>query len=71
MVFVVSIHQEMSQQTNQSQREQDRLDMQDILIKALIGKHNHAALEHPGRILDIGTGTGSWAEDIGECLQNL
>jgi ubiquinone/menaquinone biosynthesis C-methylase UbiE len=47
-------------------REQDRLDFQDAIIKALTNTINHPQLDHPGRILDVGTGTGIWAEDIGE-----
>jgi ubiquinone/menaquinone biosynthesis C-methylase UbiE len=51
--------------SNFFQREQDRLDFQDAILKALTNTINHPMLEHPGRILDIGTGTGVWAEAVG------
>ncbi|KAF2664952.1 S-adenosyl-L-methionine-dependent methyltransferase [Microthyrium microscopicum] len=45
-------------------RERDRLNFQDIILKALTNTTHHAPLKAPQRILDLGTGTGAWAEDI-------
>lgn len=46
----------------------DREDMKHHWFKLLLeGKLHLAPLpEHPGRILDVGTGTGSWCMDMGD-----
>lgn len=44
--------------------EQEREDMKHIVAVHLLGgKLHNAPLENPQRIIDIGTGTGSWAID--------
>jgi len=49
------------------EREQDRLDLFHHLFGLrLDGKLHLAPLQSPGRILDLGTGTGIWAIDIAE-----
>ncbi|KAI9658880.1 MAG: hypothetical protein M1829_006621 [Trizodia sp. TS-e1964] len=49
------------------ERESDRLDMQYCILKHLFGDREYfAPLEKPARILDIGTGTGIWAIEMGE-----
>jgi hypothetical protein len=48
--------------------ELDRLEYQYYLLKSVFGgKSYFAPLKDPRRILDIGTGTGSWAIDMGKC----
>lgn len=51
--------------------ETDRLDFQIAVINhALGGKLYFAPLENPSHILDIGTGTGVWAIDMGDAFPN-
>ena len=55
------------------QKESDRLDIMHKLTEvSLGGKLNLATVpSNPQRILDIGTGTGIWAMEMGEILQDL
>ncbi|KAG4431839.1 hypothetical protein IFR05_012677 [Cadophora sp. M221] len=47
--------------------EQDREDMKHAMVVSLCGGNLHyAPLENPQEILDLGTGTGIWAIDIGD-----
>ncbi|PHH65201.1 hypothetical protein CDD81_3060 [Ophiocordyceps australis] len=48
--------------------EQEREDLKHIMVKLLCGKKLHFAPigEHPQEILDIGTGTGIWAIEMGD-----
>ena len=47
--------------------EQDRLDLQYHSIRIVLDdKHFLSPLEKPQSILDVGTGTGIWAMDVGE-----
>ena len=47
--------------------EQDRMDIHhEMMTKACGGKYYVAPLTNPGRILDIGTGTGIWAIEMGD-----
>ncbi|KAK2030023.1 TAM domain methyltransferase [Colletotrichum zoysiae] len=47
--------------------EQDREDMKHALVVNICGGALHSApLEHPQKILDIGTGTGIWAIEMGD-----
>ena len=49
------------------EKEQDRLDMHhEILLQVMKGELLLAPLKDPHRILDIGTGTGIWAVDVGD-----
>ncbi|PGH35078.1 hypothetical protein GX50_02109 [[Emmonsia] crescens] len=49
------------------EREQEREDMKHSMIINLCGgKLHYAPLESPHRIIDIGTGTGVWAIDMGD-----
>jgi ubiquinone/menaquinone biosynthesis C-methylase UbiE len=49
------------------EKEQDRLDMHHEIMSGIMGgKIYMAPLEHPARILDIGTGTGIWAIDMAD-----
>jgi ubiquinone/menaquinone biosynthesis C-methylase UbiE len=42
------------------------MDLQYEIIKVLFkGRSYHAPLKDPQRILDIGTGTGKWAIEMG------
>ncbi|EFQ25684.1 methyltransferase domain-containing protein [Colletotrichum graminicola] len=53
--------------------EQDRLDFHHAMIVKLIGKKLFLSpinTEKSQRILDIGTGTGVWATEVGELLPN-
>ena len=54
------------------QKESDRLDIMHKLTTVLFDGELHFATinEEPKRILDIGTGTGIWAIDIGRCRPN-
>ncbi|KAF1976984.1 putative Trans-aconitate 2-methyltransferase [Bimuria novae-zelandiae CBS 107.79] len=48
------------------QAELDRITLQYVIIKVLLGGRNYfAPLKDPRRILDIGTGTGTWAMEMG------
>jgi SAM-dependent methyltransferase len=44
--------------------ELDRLDVQHYALRAALGAHHLAPLEHPAEILDVGCGTGQWAYDL-------
>ncbi|EHK39611.1 hypothetical protein TRIATDRAFT_231677 [Trichoderma atroviride IMI 206040] len=47
--------------------EQEREDMKHAMIVHLCqGKLHYAPLDHPQKILDVGTGTGIWAIDMGD-----
>ncbi|KAI1080336.1 methyltransferase domain-containing protein [Whalleya microplaca] len=47
------------------EQEQQRLDLQHMIcIKVFRGQLALAPIENPGRVLDIGTGTGLWAIDF-------
>ena len=49
------------------QRELDRIDLKHHIITLLCNGHLHLAPLHgPQKILDIGTGTGIWAIEMGE-----
>lgn len=49
-----------------TQPEQDRLDMQHAIFKALFMQRNwFAPLKRPKRVLDIGCGTGKWCMEMG------
>lgn len=54
------------------EEEQDRMDLQHhICLLALSGELYVApAMKDPKRILDLGTGTGIWAIDIGEYVSS-
>jgi hypothetical protein len=49
-------------------REQDRLDLQHHLFTLTFGGQLHICpgISGPGRVLDIGAGTGIWAMDFGD-----
>lgn len=52
-----------------SQAENDRLDLfHHLLVMSCDDRLHLAPLEEPKRILDIGTGTGIWAMEMGESL---
>ncbi len=55
------------------QKESDRLDIMHKLFEVRLGgKLNKAPIgKSPERILDIGTGTGVWAIEMGTCLAEL
>jgi SAM-dependent methyltransferase len=42
----------------------DRLDVQHYALRAALGAHYLAPLEHPAHILDVGCGTGQWAYEL-------
>jgi len=47
--------------------EQERENMKHVVVVHLCGGKLHAApVENPQRILDVGTGTGAWAIDVGD-----
>ncbi|GME43346.1 putative methyltransferase domain-containing protein [Neofusicoccum parvum] len=50
------------------EQEQDREDMKHAMTVAVCGDKLHFAPigAHPGRILDLGTGTGIWCVDMGD-----
>ncbi|KAI5787939.1 S-adenosyl-L-methionine-dependent methyltransferase [Pyronema domesticum] len=49
------------------EKEQDRLDLHhEIMLRLLDGKITLAPLDHPQKILDLGTGTGIWAIDAAD-----
>ena len=51
--------------------EQDRLDIQhQMILVSSHGKLHNAPLKDPKRILDIGTGTGIWAIEMGDKFPN-
>ena len=57
--------------TSISQRELDRLDLQHHVIKLLLNGELHLApLQDPRRVLDVGTGTGLWAIEMGDRFPN-
>jgi len=46
--------------------ENERLDLQYEIIKVLLkGRNFYAPLKDPKKIMDIGTGTGKWAIEMG------
>lgn len=48
------------------QIECERLDLQYEVMKVLFGRRDYfAPLKNPRKILDIGTGTGKWAMEMG------
>lgn len=53
-----------------TQPESERLDLQYELLKVLFGMRDYfAPLHDPRKILDIGTGTGKWAIEMGMLLK--
>ena len=49
------------------EKELDRIDLKHHIMRLLCDGHLHIApLRNPSRILDLGTGTGIWAIEIGE-----
>ena len=42
----------------------DRLDVQHYALRAALGAHYLAPLDHPAEILDVGCGTGQWAYEV-------
>jgi hypothetical protein len=53
-----------------SQQEKDRLDIMHHMVRILLDNKLHLAPigKNPHRILDLGTGTGIWAIEMGEFL---
>ncbi|HEX7736838.1 MAG TPA: class I SAM-dependent methyltransferase [Ktedonobacteraceae bacterium] len=49
-------------------QEQNRLDLQHILLKAVLQNNYLAPLTQPGTILDVGCGTGLWAFEIAQAF---
>jgi SAM-dependent methyltransferase len=45
--------------------ETDRLDVQHYALQELLGTNFLAPVDKPARVLDIGSGTGQWAYDVG------
>lgn len=45
-------------------REVNRLDLQHYALREAMGGDHFAPVEHPERILDVGTGTGQWCLDM-------
>jgi len=57
------------QYTDSVQREADRLDLQHhVLCLTYASKLYFAPVENPKHVLDVGTGTGIWAIDLGRSL---
>ena len=53
------------------EKESDRLDIQHKMIEvAMGGKIFFSPIKDPKRILDIGTGTGIWAMEVGDIFPN-
>jgi 2-polyprenyl-3-methyl-5-hydroxy-6-metoxy-1,4-benzoquinol methylase len=51
----------------QYQVEQERLDLHHLIYLMLLrGLHYLAPIDKPNRILDVGTGTGIWAQEMAE-----
>ncbi len=51
------------------EQENNRLDIfHHICLLLLGGKLHLAPIQHPQRILDVGTGTGIWAIEIGKFI---
>ena len=54
------------------QREADRLDLQHhVLCLTFNSKLYFSPIEKPKNVLDVGTGTGIWAIDMGMCLSSF
>lgn len=57
--------------TNELQAENERLDLAFYVYKVLFGGRNvFAPLQHPIKILDIGTGTGKWCVEVAKEYPN-
>ena len=55
--------------TSLVQLENERMDLQYEIIKVLLkGRNFFAPIRDPRKILDIGTGTGKWAIEMGTWL---
>ncbi|KAK4494688.1 hypothetical protein PRZ48_014044 [Zasmidium cellare] len=64
-------YREGSYQFPNDEKEQDRLDLFHALFtECLHGKLFLAPVQDPRRILDIGTGTGIWAMEVGDKYEN-
>lgn len=50
------------------EQEIDRLDLQHYLLRYMLQRNYLAPIHNPGRILDIGCGTGRWAIEMAESL---
>src|SRR5215472_10113029 len=50
--------------------EADRLDLQHYALFEAIGRHYLAPVERPGRVLDVGAGTGQWGYDLCEMYED-
>ncbi|MCJ1363564.1 hypothetical protein MMC16_002671 [Acarospora aff. strigata] len=60
-------HREEGYLLPNDEKEQDRLDMTHHVFKLTLGGDLCVTkLDHPQRILDVGTGTGIWAIEMGE-----
>lgn len=46
--------------------EVNRLDLQHFALRELLGANHVAPIAEPRSILDVGTGTGQWAQDLAE-----
>src|SRR6266536_703938 len=48
--------------------EADRLDVQHYALREAAGGNRLAPVERPGRVLDVGAGTGQWCFDM--CVES-